>query len=143
MPCKKHMERTKILVVEDDEDCRRILVLWLRQLREVTISEATNGQEALDCIAHDQPDILFLDLNLPVVDGLEVVRRLRTMPAPLSQVPVVAVTAYVLTWDEQRAIAAGCDEYMTKPIVNPGEIREKFERLLTHGRPPSSARSAW
>ena len=129
------MEGTKILVVEDNEDCRRILVLRLRQLKEVTISEASNGQEALACIAREWPDIVLLDLNLPGVDGLEVVRRLRRMPGPLNQLPVIAVTAFVLTWDREKALAAGCDEYITKPMVNPGEIREKCERLLAQGRP--------
>jgi two-component system cell cycle response regulator DivK len=128
------MAHAKILVIEDDEDCRRILVLRLQHLGAFTIREATSGQDALDCITRDPPDLIFLDLKLPGVDGLETARRIRALPGALSQLPIIAVTAYVLTWDKDKALTAGCDEYITKPIVDPGEIREKLERLLAHGR---------
>jgi CheY-like chemotaxis protein len=128
------LERTKILVVEDDEDCRRILVLRLRHLGEFDIHEAATGQAALDCITQDPPDVVFLDLTLLVMDGWETARRIRALPTPLCQVPIIAVTAHAMASDKAKAVAAGCDEYLTKPIVDPGEIREKLERLLTHGR---------
>src|SRR2546426_2015968 len=129
------MERPKILVVEDDEESRRILVLRLQWMGKFTIREATTGQEALDCITRDRPDVVLLDLKLPVMDGLEVARRVRAMPGALSQLPIIAITAYLLTWDKDAALAAGCDEYITKPIVNPGEIGNTVEQLLSHGRP--------
>jgi len=138
------MKRTKILVVEDNEDNRRILVLRLQQLGEVDIKEATTGQEALDCITREPPDIVFLNLKLPVLDGWETARRIRALPAPLSQLPIIAVTAHAMVGDRAKALAAGCDEYIAKPIVNPGEIREKLERLLTRGgltRPADAAPS--
>jgi CheY-like chemotaxis protein len=125
---------TKILVVEDDEDCRRILVLRLRRLGEFRLREATNGQEALDCIMREPPDLMFLDLKMPVLDGWETARRIRALPAPLGQLPIIAVTAHAMPGDKEKALAGGCDEYITKPIVDMREIGEKLERLLTHGR---------
>jgi two-component system cell cycle response regulator DivK len=127
------MEHPKILVVEDNEDNRRILVLRLRHWGEFDIREATTGQQALDSIMRDPPDLVFLDLALPDMDGLEVTRRIRALPAPLNQLPIIAVTAHAMAGDIDKALAAGCDEYITKPIVNPGEIREKMEWLLTRG----------
>jgi len=133
------MERTKILVVEDNEDNRRVLVLRLQHLGEFDIREATTGQEALECIMQDLPDVVFLDLKMPVLDGWETARRIRALPAPLNQLPIIALTAYAMVGDRDKALEAGCDEYITKPIVNMGEIRKKLERLLTHGRPASRA----
>jgi len=140
------MKRTKILVVEDNEDNRRILVLRLRQLGEVDIKEAATGQEALDCITREPPDIVFLNLKLPVLDGWETARRIRALPAPLNQLPIIAVTAHAMVGDRDKALAAGCDEYIAKPIVDAGEIREKLQRLLTRGgltSPAGAARSDW
>ncbi len=131
------MKGTKILVVEDDDDCRRILKLRLQHLGALTVCEATTGQEALDSIRQDPPDLMFLDLHLPETDGLETARQIRALPGARGQLPIIAVTAYVMSWDKAKALTAGCDEYLTKPIVDPGEIQEKCERLLTRGRPPS------
>src|SRR5262249_23571222 len=117
---------------------RRILVLRLHQIGAFAIREATTGPEALLRFAQDPPDVLFLDLKLPGVPGVEVARRIRALPGPLSQVPIIAFTAYAMTRDREKALAAGCDEYITKPIINPEEIRDKLERLLTQGRPQSA-----
>jgi two-component system, cell cycle response regulator DivK len=137
------MERTKILVVEDNEDNRRILVLRLQRLGEFDIREAATGQAALEWIRRDAPDVLFLDLTLPGgLDGWETARRIRALPAPLSELPIIAVTAHAMAGDLEKALAAGCDEYITKPMVNPGEIRDKLERLLAYGRPPRPASAA-
>src|SRR5215813_8220696 len=127
------MERTKILVVEDDEDNRRILALRLGQLGAVDIREAATGQAALDWIQRDPPDVLFLDLKLPGgLDGWETARRIRALPAPLHQLPIIAVTAHAMADDRAKALAAGCDEYISKPLITPGEIRDKLERVLAH-----------
>jgi len=137
------MERTKILVVEDNEDNRRILVLRLQRLGEFDIREAATGHAALEWIRRDAPDVLFLDLTLPGgLDGWETARRIRALPAPLSELPIIAVTAHAMAGDREKALAAGCDEYITKPMVNPGEIRDKLERLLAQGRPPRPASAA-
>jgi CheY-like chemotaxis protein len=77
------MERRKILVVEDNEDNRQVLVLRLRHLGAFDIREATTGQEALDWITQDLPDLVLLDLSLPILDGWETARRIRAVPAVL------------------------------------------------------------
>jgi two-component system cell cycle response regulator DivK len=137
------MERPKILVVEDNEDNRRILVLRLQGLGEFDIRETATGQAALDSIRRDAPEVLFLDLTLPGgLDGWETARRIRALPAPLNQLPIIAVTAHAMADDREKALAAGCDEYITKPMVHPGEIRDKLMRLLAHGRPPRLASAA-
>ncbi len=129
------MSRKKILVVEDNADNRQILVYRLRTIGDFDIIEAANGQEALDLIAQNPPDLLFLDLKLPVLNGWETARRIRALEGPISDLPIIALTAYARAGDEEKALAAGCDDYIAKPIVNPTIIREKFERLLIQGRP--------
>ena len=135
------MQGTKILVVEENDDCRRILVLRLQHMGVGTVREATSGDEALECILQDPPDLVFLTLTLPVPDGRETAHRIRALPGARGQLPIIAVTAYVMSWDRAKALTAGCDEYVTKPIVDPGEIRHKLEWLLTHGRRESPARA--
>jgi|SRR5262245_16284135 len=128
------MERIKILVVEDNEDNRHILVMRLRHLGPFDIREAATGQEALDCILREPPDLVLLDLKLPILDGWETARRIRALAEPLRQLPIVAVTAQAMPGDREKALAAGCDEYVAKPI-NFRELQEKLERLLVHSRP--------
>src|SRR5262245_38936291 len=133
---EKGMKQTKILVVEDNEDNRRILVLRLRHAGQFDVREATTGQEALDSITREPPALVFLNLKLPVLDGWETARRIRALPAPLNQLPIITVTAHAMVGDRDKALAAGFDEYTAKPIVHPGEILDKLHRLLTRrGRP--------
>jgi CheY-like chemotaxis protein len=81
----------------------------------------------------------LLDLKLRDVDGWEIARRIRTLPAPLSQLPILAVTAHAMVWDRDKALAAGCDEYIAKPI-DFVELHGKLQRLLTReGRRGHSA----
>ena len=133
------MSRKKILVVEDNEDNRHILVYRLRKIGDFDIIEAADGQEALDLIAQNPPDLMFLDLKLPILDGWETARRIRAMPGPISNLPIIALTAQAMVGDEEKALAAGCDDYIAKPIVNANIVKEKLERLLSQGRPPSSS----
>jgi CheY-like chemotaxis protein len=67
-------------------------------------------------------------MSVEYLDGWETARRIRALPVPLSETPIIAVTAHAMADDREKALAAGCDEYITKPIVNPGEIRGKLER---------------
>src|SRR2546428_4752035 len=127
------MKRTKMLVVEDNEDNRRILVLRLRHEDKFAICEAATGQEALASITREPPDLVFLNLKRPVLNGGEPARPIRALPAPLNQLPLIAVTAHALVDDRDTALAAGCDEDIAKPIVDAGEIRAKLERELTPG----------
>ena len=129
------MSRKRILVVEDNEDNRHILVYRLRKIGDFDIIEATHGQEALDLIAQNPHDLIFLDLKLPVLDGWETARRIRTMEGAVKNLPIIALTAQAMVGDEEKALAAGCDDYISKPIVDASVVKEKLERLLSRGRP--------
>jgi CheY-like chemotaxis protein len=124
------MNRKKILVVEDNTDNRHILVYRLRKIGNFEVTEATDGQEALRLIAQNPPDLMFLDLKLPILDGWETARRVRAMDGPSRNLPIIALTAQALVGDKEKALAAGCNDYIAKPIVNPDIIKEKVERLL-------------
>jgi two-component system cell cycle response regulator DivK len=128
------MSRKRILVVEDNEDNRHILVYRLRKIGDFDIVEATHGQEALDLIAQNPPDLMFLDLKLPILDGWETARRIRAMEGPVRYLPIIALTAQAMVGDEEKALAAGCDDYIAKPIVDSSIVKEKVEKLLTQGR---------
>ena len=131
------MARKKILVVEDNEDNRHILVYRLRKIGDFDIKEASDGQEALDLIAQDPPDLLFLDLKLPVLDGWETARRIRAMQGTVKDIPIIALTAQAMVGDEEKALAAGCSDYIAKPIIDSSVVKEKIERFLSLERPPT------
>lgn len=122
--------RKRILIVEDNEDNRRILIYRLKKFGDFEIFEATNGIEALDVVRSAHPDLIFMDLKMPVLDGWETVRRIRAMDGDSKQIPIIAVTAQAMGGDEERALAAGCDDYLAKPIVDSQLIKEKLDRLL-------------
>ena len=132
------MSRTKILVVEDNEDNRHILVYRLQKIGDFDIREASDGEEALNLIAQDPPDLMFLDLKLPALNGWETARRIRAMRNPIKNLPIIALTAQAMVGDEEKALAAGCDDYIAKPIVDAKVIKEKIERLLSRNRPTGS-----
>ncbi len=121
--------RKRILVVEDNLDNRRILVYRLRRIADFEIVEASNGQEALELIEAARPDLIFMDLKMPIMDGWEATRRIRASEGP-HHIPIIALTAQAMAGDEQKALAAGCDDYVAKPIVDPEVVRFKLERLL-------------
>lgn len=135
--------RKKILVVEDNLDNRRILVYRLRRIGDFEIVEASNGQEALAAVEGDAPDLIFMDLKMPVMDGWEATRRIRLLEGEgEKRIPIIALTAQAMAGDEQKALAAGCDDYVAKPIVDPNVVRAKLERLLGHRAVRANARSA-
>ncbi len=123
------MAAKKILVVEDNEDNRRILIYRLRKIGEFEIIEAVNGEQALEVVRTQRPDLIFMDLKMPVLDGWEATRRIRQMEHG-KQVRIIALTAQAMAGDEEKALAAGCDDYLSKPVVDPNLVREKLERLL-------------
>jgi two-component system cell cycle response regulator DivK len=131
------MHQKRILVVEDNLDNRRILVYRLKRIGDFQIIEACNGAEALGLVEEDAPDLIFMDLKMPVMDGWEATRRIRALEGG-RRIPIIALTAQAMAGDEQKALAAGCDDYVAKPIVNPNIVRDKVERLLESGRPASS-----
>jgi two-component system, cell cycle response regulator DivK len=103
----------RILVVEDHEDNRRILHDLLTSAG-YEIIEAENGKEALAAAARQRPDLILMDIQLPLLDGYEATRRIKADPA-LRAIPIIVVTSYALSGDEGKARAAGCDAYVTKP----------------------------
>jgi two-component system cell cycle response regulator DivK len=104
----------KILYVEDDDDSVYMLKSRLERAGfEVIV--ATNGEQGVALAASEQPDVVLMDLTLPILDGWEATRRIKADPAT-RHIPVIAVTANVMTGDKERALAAGCDEFDTKPI---------------------------
>jgi CheY-like chemotaxis protein len=123
------MARKRILVVEDNLDNRRILVYRLKRIGDFEIFEASNGEEALSMVEKHTVDLIFMDLKMPVMDGWEATRRIRRMEG-VRRIPIIALTAQAMAGDEQKALAAGCDDYVAKPIVDPEVVREKLERLL-------------
>jgi two-component system cell cycle response regulator DivK len=105
---------SKVLLVEDNEMNRDMLTRRLeRKGFEVVI--AVDGQAGIDMATSSSPDIILMDLSLPVIDGWEATRRIKADPATQS-IPVIALTAHAMAGDEQKALQAGCDDYDTKPI---------------------------
>jgi len=103
----------RILVVEDQEDNRQILRDLLSSAG-YEIIHADNGEQALTAAASERPDLILMDIQLPLLDGYEVTRRMKADPA-LRAIPIIAVTSYALSDDEGKARAAGCDAYVSKP----------------------------
>jgi two-component system cell cycle response regulator DivK len=103
-----------VLVVEDDKDTRITLRLNLL-MRGYRVVEATNGQEAVGLAHRACPDLILMDLGLPLMDGLAATRLIRAM-TKLCKVPIVAITAYDAFGMKEAALEAGCDEYIVKPI---------------------------
>ena len=116
-----------ILVVEDQEDNRQIL-RDLLQSADYEMIEAVDGAEALDAVAKRRPDLILMDIQLPILDGYEVTRRIRADPT-MRTIPIIAVTSYALTGDEAKAREAGCDDYVTKPY-SPRQLLAKVKGYL-------------
>ncbi len=118
---------SKILLVEDNEANRDMLSRRLsRHGYEVII--AVDGESGIAVASAESPDLILMDMSLPVLDGWEATRRLKAAPAT-QRIPVIALTAHAMSSDRDEAIKAGCDDYDTKPIELP-LLLEKIEALL-------------
>jgi two-component system, cell cycle response regulator DivK len=117
----------RILVVEDQEDNRQILRDLLGNAGYELI-EAADGEQALVAYAKQRPDLILMDIQLPVMDGYETTRRIRADPESKS-IPIVAVTSYALAGDEAKALAVGCNAYITKPY-SPRALLAKVREFL-------------
>jgi CheY-like chemotaxis protein len=104
----------KILLVEDNEMNRDMLARRL-QRRGFEVVVAVDGMEGIVLAASEAPDTILMDMSLPELDGWEATRRLKSAPSTRS-IPVIALTAHAMSGDRDRALAAGCDDYETKPI---------------------------
>lgn len=120
--------RKRILVVEDHEDNRRI-VRELLASAEFEMIEAVNGEEGVTLAKAHRPDLILMDIQLPVLDGYEATRRIKADPA-LRSIPVIAVTSYALSGDDEKAFAAGCVAYVTKPF-SPRNLLAKIREQLS------------
>jgi CheY-like chemotaxis protein len=122
-------EPKKILIVEDDEDCRLILVCRLRKLGRFDIREAADGQQAIDAVRADPPDLIFMDLKMRPMDGGEATRRIREMDGG-GDVRIIALTGATMAGAAQKALAIGCNDYLVKPVMDPDLVRQKLQRWL-------------
>ena len=122
---------TKVLLVEDTED-NRFMMKRLLEMSEFDVIEAVNGEEAVHRAERELPDVILMDLSLPVVDGLGATRRIRKLPR-MSSIPIIAVSAHDTADFHSEALAAGCDAYITKPI-DFAELEELIEKLLSRVR---------
>jgi two-component system, cell cycle response regulator DivK len=117
----------RILVVEDQEDNRQILRDLLGSI-DIDMIEAHDGQAAVTQAAAHKPDLILMDIQLPIMDGYEATRRIKADPA-LKAIPIIVVTSYALSGDEAKARAAGCDAYVTKPY-SPRQLLAKINEYL-------------
>jgi CheY-like chemotaxis protein len=121
----------KILVVEDNELNRDMLTRRLERRGYETLI-AADGEQGLELARRSQPNLILMDMSLPVLDGWEATRRLKSSPET-SAIPIVALTAHAMSGDRERALEAGCDEYDTKPVEFPRLVL-KIETLLKGNR---------
>jgi two-component system cell cycle response regulator DivK len=117
----------KILVVEDAEDNRQIL-RDLLGMAGYDIVEAHDGAQGVAMATEHKPDLILMDIQMPVMDGYEATRRIKADPA-LKAIPIVAVTSYALSGDEEKTRAAGCDAYIAKPY-SPRQMLAKVREIL-------------
>ena len=140
---------TKVLVAEDNP-INRELLRELLENRGYAVVEACDGQEALRMVDETQPDILLLDISMPVLDGYAVARKIRENPG-LTLLPILAITAYAMQGDREKILHSGFDGYLSKP-VNAHALADELDRLLrkpedrntppnqAHESPPSAKR---
>ena len=117
----------KILIVEDNPVNMKLVKKAL-SAQHYTLLNATDGEQALRITKREQPDLIIMDIQLPRIDGLEVTRRLKHIPA-FRQIPIIAVSSYTMKGDRERFIEAGCDAYMSKPI-NSHELQAMIVNIL-------------
>jgi two-component system, cell cycle response regulator DivK len=121
---------TRVLYVEDNDD--NIYMLRRRLERKgIEVIVARDGEQGIAAAIREHPDLILMDLSLPVIDGWEAVRRLKSAPATRA-IPIIALSAHAMTGDREKALAAGCDDYDTKP-VNFASLMAKIEALLPEG----------
>lgn len=125
------MARERILLVEDNPMNRRVAEFLLKSQGYI-VYEARDGQEALELVKAHLPDLILMDLQLPGLDGFTTTRIIK-QDATTKGIPVVALTAYAMRGDAERAMEAGCDGYITKPI-DPDEFPEIVARYLKNRR---------
>jgi len=119
--------KKRILVIEDTEDNRQIIRDLLTSF-DYELIEAVDGAEGVAMAQSHHPDLILMDIQLPVIDGYEATRRIRAIP-DLVKVPIIAVTSYALSGDEAKTREAGCDGYVAKPF-SPRQLLAKIREFL-------------
>ena len=112
---------TKILYIEDNDDNVYMLKMRLELLGDYEVLAAENGEKGCEMAAMEQPELILMDLEMPVVDGWEATRRLKASPTT-RDIPIIALSAHALAGEREKALAAGCNDFDTKPI--------EFDRLV-------------
>ncbi len=120
------MNGSRILVVEDNQDNMTLISDILISLR-YTVLQAVDGEQGIAMAVSERPDLILMDLSLPRVDGWTATRQIKADPA-LKDIPIIALTAHAMIGDRERALAAGCDDYVSKPI----NFRELASVLARH-----------
>jgi len=127
----------KVLLVEDNEMNRDMLSRRLaRKGYEVAI--AVDGRQGVDMASSETPDVILMDMSLPVIDGWEATRQIKANPA-LASIPVIALTAHAMAGDREQALGAGCDDYDTKPIELPRLLEKIAAQLARVGKSAPAA----
>jgi len=117
----------RILVVEGQKDNRQIIRDTLASF-DYQITEAEDGEQALAAVSKQRPDLILMGIQLPIMDGYEVARRIKADPA-LRSIPIIAVTSFALDGEEQTARAAGCDDYVPEPY-SPRQLLAKIQHCI-------------
>jgi two-component system chemotaxis response regulator CheY len=122
------MARYRCLVVEDSQVMRQLLVFALQRVRELEVTEADDGVDALRKLSGNRYDIIITDINMPIMDGLKLIKRIRSDDS-YKDVPIIVVTTEGSQEDRSRALALGANAYITKPIQGP-QVVAKVKELL-------------
>lgn len=117
----------RVLVIEDNER-NRYLISFILNSAGYSVIEAVNGEEGVVIAVRERPDLVLMDIQLPGIDGYEATRQIRASPGG-ERVPIVALTSYAMTGDREKALAAGCNGYIEKPI-NPDTILDELQKFL-------------
>ena len=126
----------KILYIEDN-DQNFYLVNFIMSAKGCAVTRGRDGREGIDLATRIKPDLILLDIQLPVMDGYETARELRKIP-DVSTTPIVALTSYAMAGDREKALAAGCTGYIEKPI-NPKTFTEQIRQYLPAGQAPGDS----
>ncbi|MCF6157683.1 MAG: response regulator [wastewater metagenome] len=121
------MSDKNVMVVEDNEKNRKLMRVILKA-NGYNVIEATTGEEALNLLKDQKPDIILMDIQLPGIDGITLVKHIKA-DATTNDIPIVAVTAYAMKGDEQKILDAGCNAYISKPI-NTQELPRIVEKYI-------------
>jgi len=122
------MDDSRILVVEDNQDNMSLIVDVLQSLNYIVL-QASDGEQGFAMAQTEKPDLILMDLSLPRVDGWTATKRIKDTPE-LQHIPIIALTAHAMIGDRERALAAGCDDYVSKPI-NLRELANKLSKYLS------------